>query len=275
MQGNPKTLTFSSIFPLTPCHLNLSLLIGLCWFGPMACLLLSSRECKAQAVRDSANQFRFSGTITANTNGISPIPAFSLDKPAVLAFLSLTKKRFSYDPQLAFSAKGVPWFINNCFRYKLIDSRRFSFRGGIIWGLGFTYPSVVQNGSTKTIAKAERFIWLETTPRYVISRRVAISATTYSGHGFNDGDVDFINFISLVGNFTRLPLAGKVYFNVFPQVFYLNIDNESEGVFFSGVFALGVFDFPVTISTQMNETFDTNLSPDPGFKWNIGIHYDF
>lgn len=232
-------------------------------------------ECNAQAVRDSTNQFRFSGTITATSNGISPIPAFSLDKPAILAFLSLTRKRFSYDPQLTFSAKGVPWFFNNCFRYKLVDRRRFSFRGGVIWGLGFTYPTVQLNGASKTIAKAERFAWLETTPRYALSDRVAISATTYSGHGFNDGDVDFINFISLVANFTKVSLSPKVYFNCFPQVFYLNVDNESEGVFFSGVFGLGLFNFPVSVSTQMNETFTTNLSPDPGFKWNVSLHYDF
>lgn len=276
LQSKAKRITFSnSLSTLTSCQLKLPFLIAVCWFGPWAWLAPASRECWAQTVRDSTNQFRFSGTISAASYGISPIPAFSLDNPVILGFLSLSKKRFSYDPQLAFSAKGVPWFFNNCFRYRLIDRPRFSFRGGIIWGLGYTYPSVDMNGSPKTIAKAERFIWLETTPRYVISPRLAISATTYSGHGFNDGEVDFINFVSVVGNFTKIPVAGKVYVNLFPQVFYLNIDNESDGVFFSGVFAVGVFGFPVTISTQINETFVTNLSPDPGFKWNIGVHYDF
>jgi hypothetical protein len=256
-------------------HLDKIGLIRILLLGPLWSCSSGMLYAQTEPARDSTNQFRFSGTITATSNGISPIPAFSLDKPAILGFLSLTKKRFSYDPQLAFSARGVPWFLNNCFRYKLIDQSRFSFRGGIIWGIGFTYPSVDLNGSGKSIAKAERFVWLETTPRYVISERVAISATTYSGHGFNDGDVDFINFVSLVGNFTKIPIGGKVYFNVFPQVFYLNIDHESEGVFFSTVVGLGLFGFPITISSQVNETFHTSLSPDPGFKWNVSLNYDF
>jgi hypothetical protein len=239
------------------------------------CLSLLPNSAQGQASVDSTNQFRFSGTISVNTNGISPIPAFSLGKPAILGFLSLSKRRFSYDPQLAFSSKGVPWFLNNCFRYRFIDGKKFSLRAGLIWGLGYTYPSIDQNGSAKTIAKAERFAWIETTPKYVFTEHFALSATTYSGHGFNDGDVDFINFISVVGNVTKVKLIGKTYFNLFPQVFYLNIDNEAEGFFVSGVFAIGVFDFPCTVSCQMNETIDTNLSPDPGFKWNVGLHYDF
>jgi hypothetical protein len=229
----------------------------------------------AQVKRDSTNGFRFSGTITLTSNGISPIPAFSLGKPAFLAFLSMGKKRFSYDPQMAFSYKGVPWFFNNALRYKLVDKRKFLFRPGLIWGLGYSYPLMLKNGSNHIISRAERYLWFESTMRYVFSSRVAISSTTYSGHGFEHDGIEYINFASVMGNFTKIPLYKRVYFNFFPQVFYLNMENESEGFFTSGIFGLGYFGFPVTVSVQMNETIHTNLSPDPGFKWNISLNYDF
>lgn len=238
-----------------------------CFFAPALAI--------SQDNNDSTNQFLFSGTITATSNGISPIPAFSLDKPAVLAYLSLHKKRFSYEPWIAFSSKGVPWFFNNCFRYKFVDRSKFTLRGGVIWGLGYSYPNVDRNGTPKTVAQAERFLWFEFSPIYKFTDRFSISSTTYSGSGFGDGTVDHINFISLTANITKVPLFDQIYFNFSPQVFYLNIDGPTRGIFVSGVFALGYFGVPFTLSTQMNETLTTNLSPDPGFKWNVSVSYDF
>jgi hypothetical protein len=236
--------------------------------------MFASLFISAQASRDSTGVFKFSGTLTVTTNGISPIPAFSLGQPAVLGLLYISRKRLSYDPQFAFSNKGVPWYFNNIFRYQLIDRSRFTFRVGAIWGIGFAYPRLDQNGSMHSIAKAERYFWLELMPKYKITKHFSINCLTYSGHGFDRGTSDLINFISLMGNITKVPLSPKLYFNFFPQVFYLNIDEKAEGFFVSGVFGIGIFNFPVSISTQMNETISTNLSPDPGFKWNISMHVD-
>lgn len=242
----------------------------------VCCLLLVASIVSAQEKIDTTRAaFQFSGTLSLTTNGISPIPAFSLEKPAVLGFLSLRKKRFSYDPEIAFSIKGVPWFFNNCFRYSVVEKTKFQLRTGLIWGVSFSYPEVILNGVSRTIARAERFFWLELKPRYKISKKVALSSIVWRGYNFEPGSLKQISFISLSGNFTNLQVMRNVYCHVFPQVFYLNIDGSSNGFFVSGILGFKHTKLPVMLSTQMNETIITTLSPNPGFKWNVSLSYGF
>jgi hypothetical protein len=100
------------------------------------CLLATVKVVQAQTKKDTIHTpFKFSGTLILSTNGISPIPAFSLEKPAVVANLSLRKRRFSFDPEMGFSTKGIPWYLNNFFRYRLIEKTRFQFQTGLIGAL--------------------------------------------------------------------------------------------------------------------------------------------
>jgi hypothetical protein len=240
----------------------------------ISCITIVSIIASAQESKDSSlAAIQFSGTVSFTSNGISPIPAFSLEKPAILGFLSIRRKRFSYHPEIAFSSKGIPWFFNNFFRYKLIEKPKFQFQTGLNWAISYSYPEVMQGGVNRTIAKAERFLWLELVPRYTISEKVAISSTTFSGYNFEPGSVKRINFISLVGNITKIKIYRAVYSSFFPQIFYLNLDNKSNGIFVSGLFGIGHNKLPLFLSTQINQTLVTTISPDPGFKWNISLSY--
>lgn len=245
--------------------------------GFFFCYLLTAiSHVAAQEQKDTSYvAIQFMGTISLTTNGISPIPAFSLEKPAILAFLSVRKNKFSYDPEMAFSIKGVPWFFNNNFRYRVVEKPSFEFRTGLIWGIGYLYPEVMLSGVKQRIAKAERFLWLELLPRYKVSEKVAISSTLWSGYNFETGSAKRINYVSLVGHITKIPLSQSFYCNFFPQLFYLKIDSQSDGFFVSGIAAIGHNKFPLLISSQMNTTLTTTISPNPGFKWNISLAYSF
>lgn len=230
----------------------------------------------AQTTRDTLNtSFKFSGTISVTTNGISPIPAFSLDKPAIAGFLSLRKNRFSYDPEIAFSTQGVPWFLNNCFRYRLIETPKFGLRTGVIWGLGYSYPTITENGVTNTVAKAERFAWLDLLPAYQLSKKLSLSSRTLIGYNFEPGSVKRIHYFSLSANLTQIHLARTIDCEFYPQLFYLNLDGNRDGFFVSGVAGVRYAKLPLFLSTQMNSTLTTSISPDPGFKWNISLTYSF
>jgi hypothetical protein len=240
------------------------------------CLVAVASLGYAQEKKDTTRApIQFSGSINFTTNGISPIPAFTLGKPAVLVNLSLKKKRLSYAPEMAFSVQGVPWFFNNFFRYKLIEKPKFEFRTGMNWAISYSYPIINQNGVDRTIARGERFLWLELVPRYTISEKVAISSITFSGYNFEPGSVKRINYVSIIGNFTKLPLLQNFYCNIFPQFFYLNLDGRSDGFFASGVLGVGHNKLPLFVSTQVNTTLTTSISPDPGFKWNVSLAYTF
>ena len=75
-------------------------------------------------------KLKASATVSLNSNGIASIPAFSLDKPALMASISLVKNRFSYDAILAYGFDLKPWFIDNWLHYKLIVKPSFELRTG-------------------------------------------------------------------------------------------------------------------------------------------------
>jgi hypothetical protein len=64
----------------------------------------------------------FGGTVTVTNNGISLIPTFSIDKPAVLFDLTAGRGKLSFEPQLRFSLDGKPWTFFFWWRYKLLNT---------------------------------------------------------------------------------------------------------------------------------------------------------
>ena len=51
----------------------------------------------------------FSGNVSVTNNGLSLIPAFSLNRPAAIFELSLGGERLSFDPEMRFALDGQPW----------------------------------------------------------------------------------------------------------------------------------------------------------------------
>ncbi len=224
---------------------------------------------------ENKNDFKFSGTIGLNTNGISPVPAFSLGKPAIMGFFSLRKNRFSFDPEVAYSTDGVPWFFSSCFRYRMLGKKRLGIKVAAVWNISHSYPEVIEDGISKTITKAERYLVFEFVPTYKLSEKFSLGSSVFVGRGFDKGSLKQMHFISMVGNITKLGLSKKLYCSIFPQVFYLNLDGDTDSFFASGVFGIGHAKLPLFLSIQMNQPVVTSISPDPGFSWNVGLSYTF
>lgn len=240
------------------------------------CTLLIPFIMFSQESKDSSRSFfKFTGTVSVTTNGISPIPAFSLDKPAITAFLKIVRKRVSLDPEFGFSTKGIPWFVGTCFRYKAIDKPRFILNTGVIWGLGFSYPQLKENGKTNIISKAERFAWLDIRSKYIFSKTLSVGSNIWNGYNFEKGSVKRIHYLSLNLNVDDVKLKGAYYFKLYPQLFYLNLDETNDGFFASATGGIGQKKWGLFLSTQFNQTVITNISPSPGFKWNISLDYSF
>lgn len=224
---------------------------------------------------DDGNGFKFSGTIGLNTNGISPVPAFSLGKPAIMGFFSLRKNRFSFDPEIAYATDGTPWFFSSCFRYRILGKKKLGIKVAAVWSISHSYPEVIENGIAKTITKGERYLVFEFVPTYKFSEKFSVGSAVFVGRGFDKGSLKQMHFISLVGNLTKLRLSEKLYYSLFPQVFYLNLDGDDDSFFVSGVAGIGHKKFPLFLATQMNQPIVTSISPNPGFSWNVGLSYNF
>jgi len=109
----------------------------------------------------------------------------------------------------------------------------------------------------------------------MLSAKTSLSLATLHGFGLKSASIRRGNFFVLGGNFVKLKINEKLYHSLFPQLVYINLDGETEGLFASCTFGIGHNDWPFFLSTQMTQALATNLSPDPGFKWNIGLTYNF
>lgn len=239
-------------------------------------LLLSMYAVCAQVADNSEIMgLQFSGVLKINTNGIATVPAFSLGEPAVVGILSVNKKRFGFDQYVAFSAQGEPWFFESYFNYKLVEGKKFDFSTSAMWGIGYSHPEVILDGTQQTIAKAERYAFLIFSSTYTLTEKISINGATYHGYGFPELSIRWANFVSLVGNITELKMGKFLYYSLFPQLLYINLDYRTDAFFIAGTFGVGHKKWPLFLSTQMSQVFAGNLFPSPGFKWNIGLTYHF
>ena len=87
----------------------------------------------------------FGGGVTVTNNGISLIPTFSIDKPAVLFDLTAGRGKLSFEPQFRFSLEGKPWTFFFWWRYKLVNTSKLSVRVGVHESLSYSTLSVVTN----------------------------------------------------------------------------------------------------------------------------------
>ena len=252
---------------------NYGLLVALLLSSPLFSFAQAAMDKKVKS--ENGNGFKFLGTIVLNTNGISPVPAFSLGKPAIMGFLSIRKNRFSFDPEIAYSIDGTPWFFSSCFRYRIFGKKNFGVKVAANWSVSHRHREVIENGISRTITKAQRFVVLEFVPTYKFSEKFSLGSAVFMGRGLDKGSVKQMHFISLVAKITRLRLSKKLYYSIIPQVFYVNLDGDIDSFFVSGVAGIGHKKFPLFLSYQMNQPVVTAISPNPGFSWNVGVAYIF
>ncbi len=224
----------------------------------------------------SDNSFKHTGSITLTSNGIAPIPSFSLEKPSMHFVSSMQKKRFSHYVEFALSLDAKPWYIDNFFRYRVIESNKFNIGTGVLWSFDFTIPAVFEDeyGIIKKVSKPDRYLFLELAPEYSLSEKSTLQGCYWYGHGFDKGTLESIHFIYLKGNFTQ-SIFGDLCFELSPQVYYLLLSDNGRGMFMTATINISHKQFPVSLSSLVNQSLTTTISPDPGFSWNISLIYPF
>lgn len=214
----------------------------------------------------------FSGTISLTNNGLSLIPTFSLGKPAALVILSVSGKRFSFDPDMRFALEGKPWSFLFWTRYKMVNTRKFQVNIGAHPAINFkTFPAMA--GGKETIV-ARRFLAGELSPNYYFTKNISIGAYYLYSHGFDSGTPTNTHFITLNSNFSHLTLPGRLFLRINPQVYYLKQDDH-DGLYLTSFFMLARKNFPVNLSSTINKTIKSNIPGSKDFVWNLGIAYSF
>jgi hypothetical protein len=57
------------------------------------------------------------------------------------------------------------------------------------------------------------------------------------------------------------------------QIFYINYIGPNDGLFFSPKISASLRNVPFAIFVQPIQALISNISPYPGFRWNLGVAY--
>ena len=225
--------------------------------------------------KTAGKKMALSSAVSLTNNGISLIPTFSLDKPASIFDLSISKSRFGFDPEFAFSLyDGKPWYFLFWFRYKVADSKKFKLTAGTHLGLNFVRAVLPVNGDSGKVLLTQRYIVGELVPTYIITRDISVGLYYLVSHGMDRGTTNLTHFLTLNANFSHVPLSHSLYLKWVPQFYYLKIDRD-DGFYFTSSFTLAKQQFPVSLSAVINKAIHSNIHAGGDFVWNLSLTWSF
>jgi len=216
----------------------------------------------------SKTKLEAQGTISINSNGIAYIPAFSLDKPAIIGTFTLAKNRFSYDPILSYGLDLRPWIIDNWVHYKLIDKPAFELKTGAVISAFFSE----HEAEDEVIWQAQRYFAIEFTGVYKVAPNSSLYLTYLYDRGKDPGTL-IGHYFNLGVEKSEIALGNKGLLSATLQLFYLNYSGNNDGLFVTPKISFSLRNIPSAIYFQAIQALDSNITPFPGFKWNVGLSY--
>lgn len=216
---------------------------------------------------------QINGSVGITNNGISIVPSFSLERPATVFNMSISKGRFSFDPEMAFSLDAKPWYSLFWFRYKLSPNQsKFNMNGGTHLGLNYVSMPIPSTKDSLQIQKTDRYFVLELFPRYQVSKHLNMGIYFLRSNGINAGTLHTLHFVTLFTDISQIKLSKKATLGITPQLYYLNIDGH-DGYYLTSEISLAWQNFPIIFKSTMNKTFESQVEGSKPFLWNIKLVY--
>ena len=237
------------------------------------CILTLMPAVMGQSTDSTEKINYFGGSVTLTNNGVSFLPSFSLGKPAALFNMKVGRK-LTFEPELRFGLDGKPWAFIFWWRYKFLRDRRFQIRVGAHPSILFASMPVTVDGVTGDKLIARRYIATEISPDFYITKKISLGMYYLKGYGFQDDAVKNTDFITLNAKFSDIRLSKKVSLGLYPQFYYLRMD-ETDGFYFSSTQALHIKDFPLSIASVINVPIESDVVGGQDFVWNVSLIYSF
>ena len=238
--------------------------------GTLRALVLCLAASSALAAQTPPPHTEVSGQVTVTNNGMSTIPAFTLGDPAALLYLFVRRGAFSLEPEFRTGLDGMPWAFIVWGRYRL-QREHFSLGISAHPAFNFKQSTVANNGTTRELIVARRYLVGELTPTWIVSPHAAVGATYLYLHGVESDVPKHTNFIA-VRSSLFLPLPSSFGLRIAPQAYYLHMGQEG-GTYVFGQITLSRRKWPVSISTAANEPLHTTIVAGHEFSWNLSAHY--
>jgi hypothetical protein len=217
----------------------------------------------------SKTEIEFHGNIQLNNNGISPVPAFSLGKPALMTTFSIKKGRFSFSPEYNMSWDARPWVINEWFRYNIPHKKSY-------YQIGANFSQFFidkKDERSQITTKMNRYIVGEAMFGTSFNEHLGIRLTYWISRSLDFDGVKQGHFIMASLPISKLGASEGLNLNLTPNLFYINNTIPFKGVFTSLIANVGYKKIPVRLfgqAVQPIKADDSSL-----FNWNFGMNYSF
>jgi hypothetical protein len=218
----------------------------------------------------SKAKLKFNGNVSLNSNGIAPIPSFSLNKPAIIAAFTLQKKRFSFDPQIAYGLNLRPWLIDTWTHYRIIYRPSFELRTGVDFGMIFSE----YNTGEYEILQGQQYLTFEIAVIYRFSPKSSVSLMLWNDNGQDPATING-NFYNLVYDLADIKIGHAILLSANIQLFAIQYTGNNDGLFISPRISSSLRNIPLSLFFQATQTLTSNIEPYQGFKWNAGLAYMF
>lgn len=216
----------------------------------------------------------FGGAVTITTKGISIIPNLTLGKPAAIFDLSMGKGKLSFEPQFRFALEGKPWSFIFWWRYKILEAEKFRINIGTHPAIAFRTVTVTTDGVPQEIIRAQQYLAGELVPTYLLTRNISIGMYYLYARGLEEDVTQNTNYLGLRCNFSDIRLSDKLYMRFIPQFYYLKMDAD-DGFYFNATLTLAKRNFPLSVTSLINKTIQTQIPVGESFLWNLSLIYSF
>lgn len=216
----------------------------------------------------------FTGSVGITTNGISVVPTFTFDKPAVIALMSVGEKRLTFEPDVRVSLDVKQGGVALWWRYKILTNGKFRLNAGAHPAINFIVAADSARQSKKPILRTQQFLGAELVPSYMLSKNVSVGFYYLYAHGLQLNGPRNVHFVTVNSNFSYIKITRLYFLQWTPQFYYLNIDKK-DGIYFTSSTTLLKTNSPFSFQSTINKTIRTNIPGDENFLWNVTLIYAF
>ncbi len=216
----------------------------------------------------------FTGSAGITNNGISVVPTFTFDKPAVILLMSVGEKRLSFEPDVRFTLDVKRGGVALWWRYKILTNGKFRLNAGAHPAINFIVGADSAREGSKTLLHTQQFLAGELAPSYMLSENISVGIYYLYAHGLQLNGPGNVHFVTVNSNFSNIKITRQLFLQWVPQFYYLNIDKK-DGVYFTSSATLMKINFPFSLQSTINKTIKTNIPGDNPFLWNVTLFYAF
>jgi len=210
------------------------------------------------------------GNIQLTNNAISPVPSFSLGKPALLTTLYLQKGRFSFSPEFNFDLEAKPWSVNTWLRYQVIHQKNWDFTLGNNFSLFFKKNNPAL---TKEEFQLQRYQAFEFNLGYHFTKMRGVNLMLWKSQSLDEVGIKRGFFMMLVAQMGDLWKGKNIRLGVRPTLFVIDNTAPFTGYFASQISTIYFKKIPFNVSFQTVHPLHTE--PETKFNWNLGLNFQF